>query len=248
MEPKQSTKGTPGPRLLLVAVEQRRGGCVGTALRSAVAFGAAAVVLVGARQHSTHGAHGAQKHIPILHFFHWDDFREFVKSVNSDCELCCLHTVSGSAGSHSQGKWNESMDVLEHHLQTKSNQIDMNWVDDYEFCHSGVVIILPHKKTGLFSREQYEVAETHLQVRFPCLEKISDMVHPDVKLTICLQQFAVQHMKMEQKKIDEEKFIIENDSLKLDDIATSYDKYKKDKNKAGAIEECCDVNLLFGDY
>ena len=51
---------------LFVAVEQLRGGNIGTILRCAVAFGADAFVIVGSNKFSTHGAHGECLHIHVL--------------------------------------------------------------------------------------------------------------------------------------------------------------------------------------
>jgi hypothetical protein len=55
---REGTSSKEAGARLLVAVEQRRGANVGTALRCAVAFRADAFVLVGSNKYSTHGAHG----------------------------------------------------------------------------------------------------------------------------------------------------------------------------------------------
>lgn len=44
---------------------------IGTILRCAVAFGIDALVVIGSHKFGTHGAHGAQKFIPVLHFYYW---------------------------------------------------------------------------------------------------------------------------------------------------------------------------------
>lgn len=71
---------------LIVAVETQRRSNIGTIIRTASAFGASLVVVVGSSQFSTHGAHGAQGHMPVYHFFYWEECIQFlhqrgVKSV-----------------------------------------------------------------------------------------------------------------------------------------------------------------------
>lgn len=44
---------------------------IGTVLRCAVAFGVNTIVIIGSPKFGTHAAHGAQKFIPVLHFYYW---------------------------------------------------------------------------------------------------------------------------------------------------------------------------------
>ena len=65
---------------LYVGIEVARNQNIGTVLRCAIAFGAEYLVIVGSNKFSTHGAHGAQKHIKILHFFYWNECADFFSS------------------------------------------------------------------------------------------------------------------------------------------------------------------------
>ena len=77
--------------MLFVALEVKPRQNIGTNLRTAVAFGATAVIVVGSRKFSFHGAHGAEKHIPVIHFFSWEECSLFAKSLD-----CKLYGISGT--------------------------------------------------------------------------------------------------------------------------------------------------------
>ena len=65
---------------LYVVIENSRNQNIGTTLRCAIAFGAKALLVVGSDKFSTHGAHGAQKHIQIQHFFYWMECVDYLRS------------------------------------------------------------------------------------------------------------------------------------------------------------------------
>jgi coenzyme F420-reducing hydrogenase delta subunit len=44
---------------------------IGTVVRCAVAFGIDTLVVIGSHKFGTHGAHGSQKFIRVMHFFYW---------------------------------------------------------------------------------------------------------------------------------------------------------------------------------
>jgi len=76
--------------MLFLAIEVRN--ChvnIGTQLRSAVAFGAKAVITIGSTKHGCHGSFGASSHIPIIHFFTWDECVIFAKLMD-----CAVYGVS----------------------------------------------------------------------------------------------------------------------------------------------------------
>lgn len=86
-----SEGAAPAYAELYVVIETTRGQCIGTTLRCAVAFGATALILVGSDKVSTHGAHGAQNHIRMLHFFYWRDCEVFLSS-----KKCSIHGIVGN--------------------------------------------------------------------------------------------------------------------------------------------------------
>ena len=73
---------------LYVCLETRRSQNIGTLVRCAAAFGATALIIVGSDRVGSHGAHGAQNHIRIFHFFYWSECLEFVRSRG--CRVCAV--------------------------------------------------------------------------------------------------------------------------------------------------------------
>ncbi|CEG40863.1 trna rrna methyltransferase family protein [Plasmopara halstedii] len=53
---------------------------LGTYLRTASAFGATQVLVVGSERYSTHGAHRAQKYVSVVHFYSYVEAREYLKT------------------------------------------------------------------------------------------------------------------------------------------------------------------------
>lgn len=67
---------------------------LGTVIRCAVAFGAQAVVVIGAARFSTHGAHGAQKHMPVVRFDTIDQALQRMRHLG--CEVVGIAATSHS--------------------------------------------------------------------------------------------------------------------------------------------------------
>ena len=67
------------PSKMCLAIEcwDKRG--IGSIMRCAAAFGASEIAVVGSFKFGTHGAHGAQKYVPVMHFYHWDDCLKYMK-------------------------------------------------------------------------------------------------------------------------------------------------------------------------
>ena len=78
--------------VLLFAVETYRHKSIGTLLRCACAFGASSVIVVGSPMYSTHGAHGAQTHVEIIHFYYWKDCVEYCRNKG-----CAVYSISPRA-------------------------------------------------------------------------------------------------------------------------------------------------------
>ena len=81
--------------MLYIAIETQRKDNIGTILRCATAFGAQALIIVGSNKVGTHGAHGAQNRIRIIHFYYWSDAVVFLKAQN-----CSLHTLLSRPAEH----------------------------------------------------------------------------------------------------------------------------------------------------
>ena len=78
--------------MLFLAVEVKNHQNIGTHLRSAVAFGANAIIVIGSTKFGSHGAHGAQKHVPIIHFYTWDECKIFAELTE-----CLFYGISSVA-------------------------------------------------------------------------------------------------------------------------------------------------------
>uniref|UniRef100_H3HCV8 subtilisin n=1 Tax=Phytophthora ramorum TaxID=164328 RepID=H3HCV8_PHYRM len=72
---------------------------LGTYLRTASAFGATQVLVVGSERFGTHGAHRAQKYVDVVHFYDFAEAREYLKEKG--CTIFGLSKQSaGSFAAH----------------------------------------------------------------------------------------------------------------------------------------------------
>lgn len=149
---------------LFVAIESGRNRCLGTLLRCASAFGAAAVLVVGSPHYSTHGAHGAQKYIQVLHFFSWPECVEFLRSQN-----CSLFGLCPSLSSWSDVTPSTSVHSVE--------------------ADRSIALLLGPKNN--LTSEIISIADCIIHVPVPNIE-LEEFVHYDAKVSICLQHFACQ--------------------------------------------------------
>ncbi len=83
---------------MIVAIEiAKKHVSIGTLLRCACAFGAKEIIVVGCSVYSTYGAHGAQKHMPIRHFYTWVEALHYIK-IERECEVVGIaSSVSASS-------------------------------------------------------------------------------------------------------------------------------------------------------
>lgn len=156
--------------MIILAVETHRHKSIGTYLRCASAFGADTVIVVGSPMYSTHGAHGAQNHVDIVHFYYWKDCIEFCRERD-----CKLYAVSPS--------------ILEDNT-CKQRSVS---VDTFKFDVPNACFIIG-QKDGL-TTEQMEISDAILHVEVPLSDYASKIVY-DSKLAICLQQFAATTCKI----------------------------------------------------
>lgn len=222
----------PLDQCLLVAVEQARGGNVGTSLRCAVAFRADAFVLVGSSKYSTHGAHGAQAHIPILHFYQWDEFLSFARSLSpGGCEVFGLHGAAAEVS-----------------VQQSRGQV-VHASETYSFPCGAVALLLPDRRTGRLSAEQLDITDTHLRSRFVacCDDNVTDCVHLDVKASVCLQRYATLHSNNKELLMEEEKFAVESEVQSGNSLAYKYAEWKRSAkvNSGDDSTDCVDSLALF---
>ncbi|TYZ63109.1 hypothetical protein PybrP1_004623 [[Pythium] brassicae (nom. inval.)] len=87
----------PTPALYVVLSNQSSKQNLGTYLRTATAFGATQVVVVGTTRFGTHGAHRAHKFVDIAHFYKFDDARAYLKSKGCAILGLCAPTAAATA-------------------------------------------------------------------------------------------------------------------------------------------------------
>lgn len=162
--------------MLILAVESHRHKSIGTYLRCASAFGAQTIAVVGSTQFSTHGAHGAQNHVQIVHFYYWSECVEFCRSQG-----CAVFAISPCA-------------VVQNETISQS-------IDQYKFRTQSACFIVADND-GL-TREHLDAADEILHVDIP-EASFADKVMYDAKVAICLHQFAVA-AGMEARKFENEK-------------------------------------------
>jgi tRNA(Leu) C34 or U34 (ribose-2'-O)-methylase TrmL len=139
---------------------------LGTIIRCCVGFGVTAICIYGFDSYSTHGAHGAQRHIPVLHFYYLQDCINFLKYRN------CLAIYSISPIK------------MANNLSTP--------IEGFRFPGSCAFIVASGRENDAFlTNEQIQHSDSILHIHVPNIE-YEDMLHYNVKLSICLQTFAVQ--------------------------------------------------------
>jgi len=152
--------------MMILAVETHRNKSIGTLLRCASAFGASCIVVVGSPQYSTHGAHGAQNHIEVVHFYYWQECIDFCRKRN--CDVYSISPVKISTGSTALASGTVS-------------------VDNFTF-HNAASCFIVGEREGL-TAEQLSISDVVFHVEVPCME-FEDKVVYDSKVAICLQQYA----------------------------------------------------------
>jgi tRNA G18 (ribose-2'-O)-methylase SpoU len=152
--------------MLILAVETHRHKSIGTYLRCASAFGADTIAVVGSPLFSTHGAHGAQNHVQVVHFYYWKDCVEFCREKG-----CNIFAISPAV------------------VQASSERIVGSYsVDSFVFSSLSACFIVG-EKDGL-TREQLDIADCVLHVDVPNATFADNVVY-DSKVAICLHHFAV---------------------------------------------------------
>ena len=72
------SSASAGQSYMVVEIKPKQN--IGTILRCAVAFGIDRFIIIGSPKFGTHGAHGAQKFMTIMHFFYWVSYYEKILS------------------------------------------------------------------------------------------------------------------------------------------------------------------------
>mmetsp|Transcript_4381 Transcript_4381/g.4508 ORF Transcript_4381/g.4508 Transcript_4381/m.4508 type:complete len:226 (+) Transcript_4381:275-952(+) len=167
-----------GKSCFVAAIETYRRKNIGTILRCCVAFGAKVLFVVGSDKYSTHGAHGAQKYLEIIHFYYWHEFHQYVSSLG-------LKTYGIMI--------NESSESLP--------------VEDTDIFDSSVAFIiggpsgLTPTQTSICNRI------IHASFPLSPSTKITRLVTYEAKISICMHQYAI-YSKATEIKYKNEKYIL----------------------------------------
>ncbi len=79
---------------LVIAVQAHLKRNLGPLIRCATVFGASLLVVVGSRRFGTHGAHGSECRLRIVHFFSWAEAKAF---LTSRCPKCMFFAICEKA-------------------------------------------------------------------------------------------------------------------------------------------------------
>lgn len=176
---------------MIVAVETHRNRSVGTLLRCAAAFGASEFAVVGSTQYGTHGAHGAQLHYTVTHFYYWDECIEFCKTQGASIYSISPFAISATQASESSS---ESSAVA----CKSSVSID-------EFVFDSPACFIVGSKEGL-TEEIISKSDIIFHVEVP-MAGLDHLVHYDAKVSLVLQRYAT-CMSFPPRSFAEEKHIL----------------------------------------
>ena len=151
---------------------------LGTIIRCAVAFQCRAVIIVGAPRFSTHGAHGAQKHMPVVHFLSYSD------AISRMRELGCR--VLGIAA-------------------TSTSFPNSQPVNTRRFQGS-TAFVMGDQQYGESSPELASLCDGIVHVSFPAAPEVQALVHKDVKLSTTLHHFTA-WANYEERVFEEHKYL-----------------------------------------
>lgn len=177
---------------VILAVETYRHRSIGSFLRCASAFGSTTIIVVGSPEISTHGAHGAQNYVSIIHFYYWNDCVSYCKQRG-----CIMYAISPQPICQS----NCQLDSCNHYSPTphRSNYQSASStltfistsVDDFDFrTDSKSACFIVGNDDGL-SAELILIADRLFHVEVPMVI-LHSQVRYDAKLAICMQKYATE--------------------------------------------------------
>lgn len=154
---------------------------IGTTLRCAVGFNCEAILIVGDKNYGTHGAHGSQTRIKIIHFYNWFEFKQY--AIENNCLVYGIVDMSYSQSSYS-------------------------FITDIEFPNDKkVIFLIGNKSNSNLSQEQIDICDQFVAVSFSGGIQFAQHVHRDVKLSICLHQYTASR-QLEAGRFIGEKFVL----------------------------------------
>jgi len=222
----------------VVAVETHRHKSIGPILRCAAAFGVTELYIVGSNQYSTHGAHGAQNHLQVWHFFYWNECLDFIKSrYNDNIGIYSISPLRLCIESTENVDGIETLQSIQSNFQRNTNleSITSTSVAHADFSSHLNACFIIGEKDGL-SLEQLSICDKVLHVEFKGMTSGSEvLIGYDSKISICLQQFCV-HKSLSSRRKDRELEKHELGIVDKDHIKTV--RYAQKSLKQYSREDC----------
>jgi hypothetical protein len=205
--------------VVILAIENPSNLGLGSIIRCAAAFRVDEVFIIGNKSYCTHGAHGAHRYVRQSHFHTWKEFFEAVSEQ---------YNITGSTSVESTGV--EEVEKLEMDVwgilfsqsmtsaeKNPSGPISkpVSPINEVHFQKPTCFILINYKFTQssqvdlLHSYEQY--CQQFVYVNFKNQEK-DYLLHDDAKLSIILQQYAIQ-MGFPPVEFNQEKHVIDKSHI-----------------------------------
>lgn len=217
---------------LCVAIECRHKQSIGTQIRCAVALGASLVLLIGASKFGTHGSHGAQTRVEIMHFFYWEEALQYLRQQSSSGqpsrqpggqpEKVFLYGIASN---------NATSGAV---MSTAVTAYSFAPISDYPGHRTTTVFVVGNKETGL-SRGVLPLLDAvfHIDVPNP---QYYERLHSDAILSICLHHYLLSSKaSLESRRIDEAQM----EKFELDAPMANW--------RANMRKKKCDGNVPFLD-
>ncbi len=177
-----------------VAIETKRKQPLGTLIRCSVAFGASGLYIIGSSDISTHGSHGAARHLQISHFFYW---QELIDKIREEYQVVGISPTS----------------------QVNGISSEMVFPLDRVSLSKKVCFIVGKEREGL---SQEQISLCNAVVYIPCpIQSLENLVHIDAKISLCFQRFATVN-NLNKTMFEGSKHIISSEGRSIDEAAQSF--------------------------
>ena len=198
-----------------------------------------AVIIVGSDKIGAHGAHGAEKHVPIYHFFYWHECDTFLRKMKG----CKIYGIIDSL----DAKRIQTVGVRDTTCSDGSSGCNRNEVrsvkdinkNDVNLDSSLAFIVTGggRRYSGELTVAQEAICDELLTLHFP-REEYASVIDYDVYVAIILERYS-SAMGFDQRSFTGEKFFINDDGMKhmkVTKLSKAVDEYNKTNN---ATDENC---------
>jgi hypothetical protein len=250
-----------------VAIECYRSRGIGPLIRSSVAMGASLICIVGSADFGTHGAHGSQRHVRIVHFYCWADCIAAMKGKGF--AVIGLSPVQDVDASHAiAGALNESREIDDEDDDTDLNEISINSnrsrneiitnsnsnkinspfipIESYTFSKVSTLFIVGFNDR--LTDEMVNISDAIVYCSFP-IQSMDRIIKYETKLAICLLQFTKSFPGVfnQQTYIGEKYVIGEAIGFKNNDCWADFGTTSEDKDKSMLREQRKKHSSIFSD-